>query len=218
MSTLTQRTGLKVPDGSDPFLRTDFVQNYTTLDKYPGNWICTSTTRPTWGAGQAGMQITETDTRRTMVWTGTTWREMLYGPAMWWGQMRPQVMIGKGTMVTYTVGTFTVNRPGSLFAILTTEFAMPNAGRIGGTARAMIDGADANYDPSHGEYIETNFPKTSTFGTNSWYTSIPSTGVRNVSAGTHSVGLRVTTVTGGNVQMKLTSIRASVLFVNGTDR
>ena len=28
MSTTSQRMGLKIPDGSDPFLRTDFVQNY----------------------------------------------------------------------------------------------------------------------------------------------------------------------------------------------
>src|SRR5215469_1903632 len=104
MSTTSQRMGLKVPDGSDPFLRTDFVQNYNTLDKYPGNWICTSTTRPTWGTGQAGMCITETDTRRTMLWTGTTWREMLYGPAVWWGSQRPQVLLNQSTMATYTIG------------------------------------------------------------------------------------------------------------------
>lgn len=220
MSTTSQRMGLKIPDASDPFLRDDFVQNWNTQDKYPGNWICTSTTRPTWGTGQAGMCITETDTRRTLMWTGTTWREMLYGPAIWWGHMRPQVMIGKNTMVTYTVGTFTVNRPGSLFAILTTEIALPNRGRIGSNIRAMIDGADANFEANaggHGEYVETNFPNTSTFGTQRWYQTCPSIGVRNISAGTHSVGIRLVT-SNGDTQLKLTSVRAAVMFVNATDR
>lgn len=220
MSTSSQRMGLKIPDGSDPFLRTDFVQNYNTSDKYPGNWICTSTTRPTWGAGQAGMCITESDTRRTMMWTGTTWREMLYGPAVWWGHMRPQVMVGQNTMVTYTVGTFTVNRPGALFAMITTEIALPCRGRIGTTLRAMIDGADANFEAGAGgtgEYVETNFPNTATFGTQRWYQTAPSLGVRNISAGTHSVGIRLNT-SAGDSQLKLTSIRASAMFVNASDR
>lgn len=222
MSTTSQHMGLKIPDGSDPFLRTDFVQNYNTLDSYPGTRICTSTTRPTWGSGQAGMLILETDTRRTMLWTGTTWREMLYGPAVWWGSMRPQVMVGGSTMVTYTVGTFTVNRPGSLFAMISTEIALPNRGRIGTNIRAMIDGADANFEVStgggFGEYVETNFPDTATFGSNRWYVTTPSFGVRNISAGTHSVGIRLVTQDNSPKQLKLTSIRASAMFVNATDR
>lgn len=220
MSTLSQHMGLKIPDGSDPFLRTDFVQNYNTQDKYPGVWICTSTTRPTWGSGQAGMLIMETDTRRTMMWSGTTWREMLTGPAVWYGSMRPQVMVGAGTMVTYVVGTFTVNRPGSLLGITTTEHALPCRGYTGATTRVMIDGADANFDGpnQHGEYVQTAFPNTSTFGTDRWYQTVCSIGVRNVSAGTHSVGIRVTTQSGADSQLKLTSVRAMAMFVNATDR
>lgn len=220
MSTTSQRMGLKIPDGSDPFLRTDFVQNYNTLDSYPGVRICTSTTRPTWGAGQAGMMVMETDTRRNMLWTGTTWREMLVGPALWWGSMRPQVMIGAGTMVTYVVGTFTVNRPGSLFGLTTTEHALPCRGYTGATTRVMIDGSDANFDGpnQHGEFVQTAFPNTSTFGTDRWYQTVASMGVRNISAGTHSIGIRVTTQSGANQQLKLTSVRAMAMFVNGTDR
>lgn len=222
MSTTSQRMGLKIPDGSDPFLRTDFVQNLNTLDKYPGPWICTSSTRPTWGAGQAGMSIMETDTRNSLMWTGTTWREMLHGPAIWWGSLRPVQMIGKGTQVNYTVGTFTVNRAGALFAMLTTEYSMPNGGRIAANFRCLIDGAESNLDVTTGywgEYAETDFPLTSTFGTSRYHVTTPQLGIRNISAGTHSVGLRVLTqATGSNVQMRLTSIRAAVIFVNATDR
>jgi hypothetical protein len=212
--------GLKIPDGSDPFLRTDFVQNYNTQDKYPGVWICTSTTRPSWGSAQTGMMIMETDTRRNMLWTGTTWREMLTGPAVWYGSMRPQVMVGSGTFVTYVVGTFTVNRPGSLLGITTTEHALPCRGYTGATTRVMIDGADANFDGpnQHGEYVESNFPNTSTFGTDRWYQTVCSLGVRNISAGTHSVGIRVSTQPNMEGQIKVTSVRAMAMFVNATDR
>lgn len=220
MSTLSQHMGIKIPDGSDPFLRTDFVQNYNTLDKYPGNWICTSTTRPNWGAGQAGMCITETNTRRTMMWTGSTWREMLYGSAVWYGSTRPQVQVGPGTSVTYIVGTFTVNRPGSLFGMTTSEVALPTRGYTGATNRLMLDGMDANFDGPHqnGEYVGTDFPNNSTFGSKYWTANVASIGVRNISAGTHSIGLRFTTMINANSTARLVSIRAMAMFVNATDR
>jgi hypothetical protein len=220
MSTTSQHLGLKINDGSDPFLRADFTQNYNTLDQYPGVWICTSTTRPTWGAGQTGMLIQETDTRRTMLWTGTTWRELLTGPAVWWGSTRPGVYLGSSTQVTYVVGTFTVNRPGSLLGITTTELALPTRGYISTNVRVMIDGADANFDgPNvYGEYAGTNWPNTSTFGTGQWGMTVPSLGVRNISAGTHSIGIRVATNSSATAQLRVTSIRALAMFVNGTDR
>lgn len=220
MSTNSQHLGLKIPDGSDPFLRTDFVQNYNTLDKFPGVWICTSTTRPSWGAAQAGMCIMETDTRRQMLWTGTTWREMLYGPAVWYGSTRPGITIGANSTVTYVVGTFTVNRPGSLFGIATTEHSLPNRAYVGATTRLQIDGADANFDGpnANGEYVQTDFPNTSTFGAGHWSVTIPSIGVRNISAGTHSIGIRVTTLQNASGLDRLISVRAMAMFVNATDR
>lgn len=73
MSSLTTRLALKRPDGTDPFLRTDFVNNWNKLDQYPGIFICTSGTRPTWGDGQIGMAIYETDTKREYKWDGAAW-------------------------------------------------------------------------------------------------------------------------------------------------
>jgi hypothetical protein len=84
----------------------------------------------------------------------------------------------------------------------------------------MIDGADANFDGpnQHGEYVESNFPNTSTFGTDRWYQTVCSLGVRNISAGTHSVGIRVSTQPNMDGQIKVTSVRAMAMFVNATDR
>lgn len=63
MSQLTPHLGLKKPDGTDPFLRQDFDDNYDLLDTVPGMFICTSTTHPTtWGDNQVGRAIIEVDT------------------------------------------------------------------------------------------------------------------------------------------------------------
>lgn len=219
MSTTSQHQGLKINDGSDPFLRTDFVANFSTIDKYTGDWICTSVTRPSWGSGQAGMKIVETDTRRTMMWTGTTWREMLYGPAMWWGALRPNVVVSAATTVTYTIGTFTVNRPGSLFGLATTEYSLTTKGFMGAATRILIDGAVAAFDSSMAEYVATAWPTSASLGTGSWSTTIPTLGVRNISAGTHSIGIQVTGApapTTGTV--RLVTNRTMAMFVNATDR
>lgn len=222
MSTTSQRMGLKIPDGADPFLRTDFVQNYNTIDKYPGPWICTSTTRPNWGSAQAGMSIMETDTRRTMMWTGTTWREMLYGPAMWWGSIRPGVRIGGWAYLLYVVGTFTVNRPGSLFVLGDLEMAFPSTGNIAINSRVIIDGAQANWDgDAYGEYMRSTWWDSPVANQNTWATTMPIMGVRSISAGTHSIGFIVSTQSSGIAATNtadITSCRMMAMFVNGTDR
>lgn len=219
MSTTSQHMGLKIPDGSDAFLRTDFVNNYNIQDQYTGDWICTSTTRPVWGSAQAGMKIVETDTRRTMLWSGTTWREMLYAPAVWTGHLRPNVTLAHGTTAEYTIGTFTVSRPGTIFGLLSIEISMPTRGACGGNYRCLIDGAEANIDtPNGGEFVYSNWPNTSTMGTLNWVVTTPSMGIRNISAGTHSIGIRAVISDAGNTLVKLTSVRAMAMLVNGTDR
>jgi hypothetical protein len=219
MSTTSQHMGLKIPDGSDPFLRTDFVNNYNIQDEYTGDWICTSTTRPVWGAAQAGMKIIETDTRRTMLWTGTTFRELLYAPAVWSGHMRPNIQIAHGTTVNYTLGTFSVARPGTLLTWYSVEISMPTRGAGGGNYRSLIDGAEANVDtPAGGEFVYTAWPNTSTMGTQNWVVTVPLLGLRNISAGTHSVGIRAIMDIANVALVKLTSIRVVAMLVNGTDR
>lgn len=218
MSTTSQHMGMKIPDGSDPFLRTDFVQNWNTLDQYPGVWICTSTTRPAWGAAQAGMMILETDTRRTLMWSGTTFKEMLYGPAVWWGASRPNATINQATVVPFTVGTFTVNRPGTLAAFATVEYNLTTRGYMGVTSRILIDGAVAAFDNTIAEFVATGWPDNSTMGTGTWSTTVPVLGVRNISAGTHSIGLQSTGSQTQSGTAKAISIRVMAMFANATDR
>lgn len=218
MSTTSQRMGLKIPDGSDPFLRTDFVNNLNIQDQYPGDWICTSTTRPAWGAGQAGMKIVETDTRRTLLWNGTSFKELLYGPAVWWGALRPNATVSQSTSISFTLGTFTVNRPGTLVGFATTEYNLTTRGYMGATTRILIDGAVASFDTTIAEFVATDWPNNSTFGTGTWSTTVPTLGVRNISAGTHSIGIQATGTAIQSATVKIVTSRVLAMFANATDR
>lgn len=73
MSTSTARLGLLKPDRTDQFLTSDIANNWAKIDQYPGYYVCASSARPTWGTGQAGMWISETDTGLLWRWTGSVW-------------------------------------------------------------------------------------------------------------------------------------------------
>lgn len=73
MPTLTTHLGLVKPSTSDPFVTADIADNWQTLDDSPGIFVCTSTTRPTWGTSQKGRCIIENDTNLIWRWTGTQW-------------------------------------------------------------------------------------------------------------------------------------------------
>lgn len=73
MTTSSPHIGLVLPTQADRFSTADIKSNWEKLDAAPGNHICTSVTRPSWGTSQAGRKIFETNTRLTWTWTGTTW-------------------------------------------------------------------------------------------------------------------------------------------------
>lgn len=71
MATTTDKLGLKKPAGTDPFLLTDFNSNTDLIDRAPGVYYCTSSTRPSWSSPQAGRMIVETDTKKMFIWPGS---------------------------------------------------------------------------------------------------------------------------------------------------
>lgn len=73
MPVTSTRLGLAKPVTSDSFTTAGLSSNLQILDTFPGIYICTSSTRPTWGANQAGMRIYETDTDTEWRWTGSVW-------------------------------------------------------------------------------------------------------------------------------------------------
>lgn len=112
MSSFTPRLSLKRNDGTDPFKRSDFTDNWNKLDAAPGVHVCTSTTRPsTWGVAQAGRSILETDTYRTLYWDGTQWIEPRSAVGSATFSSTVAATLNSGTIGTYALGTLTVLRP-----------------------------------------------------------------------------------------------------------
>lgn len=120
-ATYTTKLLLKKPAGVDPFLRTDFEENWDKLDAAPGAHICTSSSRPAWAAGLAGRMIFETDTGTLYRWTGTTWRQVKQSPNGWskfndWNEPIPRT-----NTVNKTIDTITSSTPGTAFYICTSS-------------------------------------------------------------------------------------------------
>lgn len=73
MATQTKHLKLVKPNQSSQFKTADIAENWEKIDRAPGRFICTSTSRPSLAANQAGMGIYETDTRLGWVWNGSAW-------------------------------------------------------------------------------------------------------------------------------------------------
>lgn len=218
MSDTTPRMGLKTWDQSDPFLRQDFNDNNARLDSYPGPYICTSQSRPAWGAAQSNMRIYETDTRREVVWTGTSWRDVLFTPPVFPGYVAPNVTIGHNSHVYFKLATFSLTRPGSLLVDLAVEVAVQSIYTMNLHFRTQIDGADAVLGDG-GSYIRVAQVQTSGGGWQRSYT-VPVKGLRSVSAGSHNFGLHLWTDPGGVTKAgaaRIVSARGTALLVNSTD-
>ncbi|MFE6000292.1 hypothetical protein ACFQ6C_26085 [Streptomyces sp. NPDC056454] len=218
MSGTTPRLGLKTWDQSDPFLRQDFNDNSARLDSSPGVFLCTSSSRPAWGAAQAGMRAYETDTRREVVWTGSAWREPLSAPPVWVGGARPDVAMGHDTHVYYKLATFQVNRPGALLVDLAIEVAVQSTFTMNAAFRVQVDGNDSMIGPS-ASYIRVEQVHNSGGG---WQRSymVPAMGLRAVGVGSHSFGIHMYTIPGATTvagSMRLVTARGSAILVNSTD-
>lgn len=72
MPTPTARLGLLKPSTADQFVTADIAANWQKIDDNPGVYLCTSSTRPAWGAAHKGREIMETDTLLKWIWTGST--------------------------------------------------------------------------------------------------------------------------------------------------
>lgn len=76
MTTPSPKLQLAVPTQVDDFSTDDLAANWQKIDGSPGSFICTSSTRPSWGTAHIGRKILETNTRLEWVWDGTAFQRM----------------------------------------------------------------------------------------------------------------------------------------------
>lgn len=212
MSSLTPRLSLKRPDGADPFLRQDFVDNWNKLDAAPGVHICTSSSRPSWGAAHAGREIVETDTLRRLAWTGTAWAEPRVAAGQWGFSSAPLVYQNSGTTGTWTMGTINMLRPAQILTITTVRAASkPNASQ-NVTLTTLVDDVDRTLgsftgycqwaDLSSGTVVYDH--RTTTFMAQA-----------NLAKGSHTIKTRAVVSTASSNNVYIGSISTAVLIVAG---
>jgi len=131
LTTLSARLGLKRHTTADAFHIADYADNWAVLDAYPGQFICSSTTRPTWGSAQNGMSIFETDTKLVWRWIGGAWERQ--GP--------------KGLLIHATPVTADINTALTTYQTAISATAVVPAGgrRLGITACAPSVASTASF-------------------------------------------------------------------------
>lgn len=216
MSSTTPRVGIKTWDGSDPFLRSDFSDNFRKIDNFLTAYICTSTTRPSWGASQAGMKILETDTRRELMWSGTAWRELLQSAPMYQGWARPFATLYSGSVANYTCGTITVHRPTDVLIAVNAELATYTDFKWGYSVYPTING-NACAIGAGGNYA--TFPNIHPSGHGIWWSQqVSNLGSATLAPGTHSYGVGVAVWQQGlGGAMFFQMARAAMLHTNIND-
>lgn len=122
MSTPTARLGLLKPERPDQFLTSDIAANWAKVDQYPGSFICTSTTRPTWSTAQAGMWISETDTGLSWRWTGSAW-------ARAYPLGRLKTTAGAWADAARTTAFSTTSQPAFVIALALSNVVVPDGNR-----------------------------------------------------------------------------------------
>ncbi len=189
MSTLTPRLSLKRPDGSDPFLTQDFVDNYNKLDAAPGAHICTAATRPSWGAAQAGRTIFITDWKCLQYWDGTAWKDERAATGLFAGGATLDATLAKDATATYTLINFTTPRPAYVSITMNmTVNCDPRFTQVI-TGRIVLDGGDVILGGYPDAMRMTGNPADAAGSTPNTLTMIA---VVSVAAGSHSLGGKIT--------------------------
>lgn len=142
MSTLSPKMSLKRPDGTDPFLRQDFVDNWNKLDAAPGVYICTSSTRPTWGSAQAGRMIFMTDWKQLQYWDGSSWVNPRASVPFFAGGTLLDATVGRNAAPIYNVVNINTPQPTTLAIIMSTTIICDGQHTQSASLRINVDGSD----------------------------------------------------------------------------
>lgn len=188
MSTLSPRLGLKRPDDTDPFVTQDFVDNYNILDAAPGIHVCTSTTRPTWGSGQAGRVIFVTDWKQLQYWSGSAWQDERTATGMFASGAVFDATVAKSTNATYNLINLTSPRPASLAIMLSLTVTCDVRFSQNITASILYDSTDVLL----GGYADAmRFTGNTAESSADAQQSVTMLGLVPMTAGSHTIGGRV---------------------------
>ena len=194
MATTSNYLGLKLNTGTDPFLLADFTSNWGIIDASPGITICTSSTRPSLSAGQAGRVIFMTDLKQLSYWNGTSWQDLRDSAPVFAGGKSLNSSCSKNSTSNFTILNLTTPRPCALAVILTGIYQCDNRQSQDVFQNLTVDGSDV---------LMGNFREQIRFegnasdaGSNAGANATSLGVASSVSAGAHSIGIKV--AVGGN--------------------
>ena len=189
MSTLTTRLGLKRPDDTDPFQTQDFVDNYNLLDAAPGVHVCTSATRPSWSAAQAGRTVFLTDWKCFQYWDGSAWQNERAAAGMFSGGAVFDATMSKNAVSTYNLVNFTTPRSCSLAVMMNVTASCDSRFSQSVYGRIVFDGGDTLL----GGYSDVmRFTGNADDTSSDAIMTMTMLGLVNVSAGAHTLGGKIT--------------------------
>lgn len=195
MATTTSRLKLIKPADGESVDIDDINANSDTIDKHPGTFICTSTSRP--ANPFNGQQIHETDTQNGFVWDGTNWQQIYWGP---------EFNVGRGSQAGSSwSGQYYLTRTG------------PKTGMFTATIKRTSSNFTLNYDAtgnvsSTGLAPSTNLPTWAQFEGMSYDSSSPF--LEAVVAGGGSTGAVQVSISGSSIGIRLRSNSGSSLVIS----
>jgi hypothetical protein len=195
MATFSTFLNLKLPQSSDPFLLSDFVNNWTILDGSPGVYVCTNGSRPSWGASQAGRLIFMTDYKCLSYWTGTGWADARDAAPAFAAGAFLNTNIASSASVSFTLATVNTPRACSLVVMITGTYNVPADSFQGAWQRVVVDGVGATANQLGGFREQIRFNQTAGDSGLSGNCATSFQAISSVAAGSHTIGIGVDVAT-----------------------
>lgn len=193
MATFSPKLNLKRNDGTDPFLRQDFVDNWNKIDAAPGVYVTTSDLLPTWSANQAGRLVFLTDLKQLKYWDGSAFQDERTAVPIFAAGAIFDAAIAKNSTPIYNMANITVPRPCTLAIWMNCTVSADANKTQYFSMRINFDGADVllgGYSDA-GRLIGDSSQSSSTDQS----TTISALGVVTASKGAHSIKAKMSTGT-----------------------
>jgi hypothetical protein len=208
MATFSTYLGLKLNGASDPFLLSDFIANWTILDGAPGVFICTSSSRPSWTAAQAGRMIFMTDYECLAFWNGTAWLDCRDAAPVFASGVFLNSNIAHNTTSSYTVINLTTPRTCSLAIAITATYLCAANSNQDLWQRVLVDGAGSTGNQLGGYREQLRFTASAGVAGNAGLTATSLQVASGVAAGAHTIGLGVDVGNVSNIAVNVVGIKA----------
>jgi hypothetical protein len=191
VATYSTYLGLKLNSATDPFLLSDFIGNWTLLDGSPGVYICTSSSRPSWTAAQAGRLIFMTDWKCLSYWTGTGWADNRDASPVVAGGTYLNASVAKGTTGQWTIISMTLPRTCALAIAVTGTYLCASNQSQDLWQRVLVDGVGSTANQLGGYREQLRFIADPTTGDSAGMTATSLQVISGITAGSHTVGVAV---------------------------